>query len=108
MHDLLDDVSKVTNIQKKYLSKIFNACTFVISNTWQDAMYSNDTTATIDIGLGKLLLSLEDDNIKYKFIPSKKLEDSIRCVAKGQQNPLEFKLEETLKTRVETMYKDLL
>ena len=50
----------------------------------------------INIGIGTLLISDDQDIVKYKFIPSESLEGSINETLRTGKSPLELKLEKSL------------
>lgn len=108
MFDLIDDLSKVTGVSKKYLNKFVSAANYAICDSVKDTTLKADDTVSIDIGIGTIDICLDNEVLKYRFIPSKKLAEAVRYTVKSSRNPLEYKLEETLKTKVKTLYKDLL
>mgnify|MGYP003304975037 FL=1 len=62
----------------------------------------------MDLGIGILYIKFEGNEVKYKFIPSKKLEENISFTVLHKQSPLVFSLETALKDRIENAYKELL
>ena len=50
---------------------------------------------------------LSGDSIKYKFIPSKNLDITVKSTIINKKNTLEYILEQTLKDKVTNTYKDL-
>jgi hypothetical protein len=55
-----------------------------------------------------LYIKCEEDQIKYKFIPSKKLEENVAFTVKHGTSPVQYMVEEALKDRIETTYKNLI
>ena len=53
-------------------------------------------------------IRIEDENIKFKFIPSSKLENGIKYAITSGESPLINKVELLLKDRICNTYKDLL
>lgn len=61
----------------------------------------------INIGVGTLLISDDQDIVKYKFIPSESLEESINETLRTGKSPLELKLEKSLLNKIIKTYKDI-
>ena len=62
---------------------------------------------SIDIGIGNLVLNIDNDELKYKFIPSNKLENNIKYTLDNGHCPLIDKAEESLQTKILGVYKEL-
>ena len=61
----------------------------------------------VDIGYGTLYIKHENDELRYKFIPSKSFEKDLKEVILSGQSPLISKAEEALKDKITNTYKDL-
>lgn len=106
--NLMDDISKLTTITPhtmKKLVKMSNAC---ICHDVLDSLLSGSTETEVDIGIGKLFIRYEGDNVKYKFIPTKTLEENVCKTLTTKSSPVTCKAETELKDRVEQAYKHLL
>ena len=80
-------------------------------------VYSNDIVSKrkekeqiieLDIFEGKLYIKLEDDNVKYKFIPSKEFDKVVRDSIIKKENKLLTAVSQKLKQALVTTYKDIL
>ena len=71
------------------------------------AIDSGDNFIEVDLGFGKLSISIEENLIKYRFNPSKKLEDSIINVVVNGDNEFTFVLEKNLVQKITNIYKDM-
>lgn len=107
MINIIDDISKLTTIEVEDLNKLISKAIWCICNAVIESNMDNKSITALDVGLGKLLISNEDDVIKYKFIPSKKLEKYlVKSLTEGK-NPLKLILEKTLCSRITNAYKDI-
>ena len=105
---LVNDISSITGIQQFTLEHLVDKCNLCICHDVFESVYCRNDTCEIDIGIGILYIKLEDDMIKYKFIPSKKLEESVRTTVSTGVSPLIETVEDTLKSKVENAYNRLL
>ena len=64
--------------------------------------YSN-----INIGIGNLVVNRDEDELMFKFIPSKALESFVVDVVNGKKSPLIKELELTITKRMLKLYKEL-
>ena len=104
MISLLDDLEKLTTIPKEKLQKLCDKANWIIVDTLAE---SNDKVIDIDIGIGILQL-INNENLTYRFIPSKDLEKAIIKYFDTGNNPLQNTLEKTLADRIINVYKDIL
>lgn len=108
MNKLTSDLSMVTSISKLSLDKLVDKSIMCICHSVEETILSKECMTAVDIGLGTLYIKCEGNDIKYKFIPSKKLEENICSTVLNKESPLVYTLETTLKTRIENAYKELL
>lgn len=106
--DIINDVSTITFIDRKHLDKLVNKALYSIGDAACLFNSSEDNTLSLDIGIGTILLVYIDDSIKYKFIPSEKMEKVIISAVSENKNILINKLETNLISKIENIYKDLL
>lgn len=104
-YSVLNNSSLLSTISKADLYKVCEIEELVIGNflsNIQDA-----TSACFDIGIGKLILEWNDDDIVFNFIPSERFSD---IILKGldKDSVLTQKLEAALVTKINSAYKDLL
>lgn len=105
---LIEDLSKLTTIPIRSLDALFNKSEWIICNAVEDAKLQHEGIAKIDVGFGVLLIKIDDENVKYKFIPSTTLEANITKTINSGKNPLLSQIEDKLAAKIENTYKDLL
>lgn len=107
MINILEDISTLTSINKKALDKLSNVAIYCINDAVVESLITDNDTVKVDIGIGELWLRLENDQVKYKFIPSAKFEESIVNTITNKSNLLEISIENSLKEKITNTYKDL-
>jgi hypothetical protein len=108
MNEVIKDISKLTTINEEYLKSLVTKGEWCICSYIEDSVLKKETITKIDIGIGFLSILVEDNTIKYKFIPNKELEEAIRDTIINDKNPLKLKLEKSLVDKITKMYKEYL
>jgi hypothetical protein len=108
MKKLVEDISALTSIATNSLLNLVDLATCCISHDVLESIIEKNSTTEVDIGVGTLYIKLEGDEIKYKFIPSKKLEESVLKTVTYNLDHLVSKVESSLKKKIENTYKNLL
>lgn len=109
MTELTQDLSLLTTVPKLQLDNLFDKAMCVVCHSVKEQFDELSSEIQVDIGFGTLYIVLEDNAIKYKFIPHIKLERAIRDSIIGEENSLLTEKAETiLKERILHTYKDLL
>lgn len=103
-----NDISAITGIPKLTLETLFNRMSLCIGHAVWESTCKNDVLTDVDIGIGTLYIKLEDNNIKYKFIPSDKLNNTVQLSVKSKNSPLLTAAETSLQKKIENTYKELL
>ena len=103
----IEDVSKLTNIPKDFLDKLPPRISYSISNAIEETLIAEDGFVEYDLGFGILRLLIEDNKIKYKFVPSAELEESLLNTVRKEHNTLKSELESSLPNKVLRQYKEL-
>ena len=106
--NVVKDVSALSTIQERVILKLLDKFNYSICEAVEEAVLQEEEVVELNIGLGTLILKLSEDGIRYKFIPSQKLETSVKNTFIYRQNLLEDVLEENLVNRITNTYKDLL
>lgn len=106
--NLIKDLSKLTTIPIDSLCLLSNKAIWCICDEVEDTILNGETITTIDIGIGNILIKNEEDEVKYKFIPSKELENNIIDTTINKKNPLKIIIEKTLINKILNTYKDVL
>lgn len=108
MNKLIDDISTLTTISKNALVNLNDKAQSCICHCVCESLIEGNSLTEIDIGIGTLYIKFEGEEIKYKFIPSKKLEESVALTAQYKSSPLVYEVDVALKERIESTYKNLL
>lgn len=106
--NVVKDLSVLSTIPEKILMKLLEKVNYVVCESIEEAIIEGDEVVSLDLGIGNLVIKLSEDGIRYKFIPSKKLEENVKDTFIYRQNLLEKTLEELVVNRVTNTYKDLL
>ena len=101
------DVSTLTNIPIKLIDKIKKCEEYSIVENITELNLENNNFIDLDIGIGTLSVMVEDDKVKYKFIPSNDLQQEVLSAIKYKKNILDLKLEQSLCDKIEQTYRDL-
>lgn len=108
MVSITRDVANITAIPYATLMKVHDLETTCICHAVQETRLLNNNLTSVNIGIGTLHIKVDGNEIKYKFIPSSKLENSIAETVKTGKSPLVKQVEDTLKDRIMNVYKELL
>lgn len=108
MVNVTQDVSTLTTIPDKSLNKLLSKFIYVINDAVAEARINKQSVVDLNIGLGILSLEIGQDELKYKFVPSKNLEETLKATVLEERNLLEDALETSLVEKLTTAYKDLL
>jgi hypothetical protein len=105
--NLIENLSVLTTIPKDALDKLQEKAVWCICDSVEDAVLAGEVVFSIDVGIGQLIITDEDNTIKYKFVPSRDLEDSVRDTILNRKNPLKYHLEKSLVGKIMNTYKTI-
>lgn len=105
--DLLDDISQLTTVQRMSIDRLVNQGIVCICHDIQELKVAKSDCACINIGLGNLFISISDNEIKYRFEPSSKLESGVSNTILTGKSPVIDNIEKSLISKVNTVYKEL-
>lgn len=108
MSNLTRDVSKLTTIPYATLNKLKDIEVACIGHNVYEGVLKNEEQVTINVGIGELIVKINPEEIRYKFIPSSHLEETIRSSVVNKESPLVQKIEGKLRDKVMNVYKELL
>lgn len=108
MIDIIKDTAVLTTIPEKSLKKLIDKNIYCISEAVVEARLSDQKLLELDIGLGILYIQMDDESIRYKFVPGQKLEETVKNSFINKQNLLEDALDAALVNRLTSIYKDLI
>lgn len=106
--DLLNDLSTLTGVSKLSLQNLCEKANLAISHGVFEKLQSHEPQIEFDVGIGSLYIRLEGDSIKYKFLPSKELEETVAFTVKNKECALTNKVDKALGDRIENAYRRLL
>lgn len=105
--DLLDDISSLTTVQRVSLDRLISQANKCICHDVQELILTKNNCACIDIGLGNLFIDISENEIKYRFEPSSKLENYILNTVLTGESPIMNDIEKSLISKINTVYKEL-
>ena len=106
--DTQKELSELMCVPLAVLQRLNTNLLTVIGSHIYTSKLEDDNCLSLDIGIGQLNILVLGDSVKYKFIPSNKLEKVVKDVIVSNVDPLEKCAEEELSERILTLYKGLL
>lgn len=107
MIDIVNDLSLITTIPKTTLDRLNQKEILCICESVQESRLANESVSSMDIGIGTLHIKWDEESIKYRFVPSKALEQGIISTVVDGKNPFESAIEDTIVTKIVNTYKEL-
>lgn len=107
MKDLVKDLSTLTTIEKENLDKLVDKAMWCICSYVEEMIDAKEKFTEIDLSIGTLTISIIDNQLKFKFIPSKTLEQGVRDTIINEKSPLRLSLEKSLVNKIQNIYKEL-
>ena len=105
--DIVKDLSTITTIPVRTLDKLISQSDWCICNAIEETILSGNDTVCVDIGIGLIYMSINNNEVQYKFVPSSKLEKYVVDTVVNAKNPLTINLESTFINRILKTYKDM-
>ena len=106
--NVLQDISQITTIPLASLNRLSEKIGWCICNCVEESRLKGQDTTEVTFGFGALVISVENNEINYKFVPSKKFEKGLVETIVNKKNPLTVKLEDTFVNRIIKTYKDMM
>lgn len=106
--NLLNDLSVLTTIPEYQLNQLKLLSEQIICHNVLETLKENNDVCKIDIGIGKLIFQLSNDELVYKFIPEKNFEESIVDTILNGTDLLQDTIENRTCERMLKVYKDLI
>ena len=104
--DIIQDLTTLTTIPKSNFINISNRIIDCIAHTIYVGTTVDETSYTVDVGIGTLEITIKPEQVHYKFIPSACLTDKINSALDGEDK-LAKELEEKLTNKILKTYKDI-
>ena len=106
--NIIEDVSFLTNVSDHVLNKLINVTNYSIGHAIHESICEKEEFAMLDIGIGELHIKVEDDGVRYRFVPTKPLEDMITKTVLTKQSPIITKLDTDLQSKIDKTYRELI
>ena len=107
MTDVVNKVSKLSTVNESTLNKLLKLSIFVINDSVIESKMKNEPIVEFELGIGKLILNIDNENVQYKFIPNMSLELAVQEAVVNEKNTLQDLLEKAIIDKVTCAYKDL-
>ena len=107
MNNTIEDLSKVTTIPRVTLQKLIEQSEMCVCHDMLEQILNNENYICVDIMFGYLYINMDEDNVKFKFVPSAQFEDMIVDTINTKRSPLINAVESALSTKIMKVYKDL-
>ena len=108
MIEVVKDLATLTTIPETALGKLIPKINYIIANGVEETILKEENIVEFDIGIGTLHLLIEENSVKYKFVPSEELNKAVVGTIKDDMNPLKYVLEKALVNKITNIYKELL
>ena len=104
--NIKEDLSTLTTINESVFTKLVNKIEWCISDGVEKAIKSGENQANIDLDFGVLKIHFDNNEIKYKFVPSQKFEKILTNTIVNERNDLVLNIEESLVSKLTNTYKN--
>lgn len=106
-YNIREKIATLTTIENESLVKINNLISCCISDAVYESVLDEDSQVAVDLDYGTLTISKSNNELRYKFVPSAKLEEDIVKAIKDKNNALDSIVLEKLKNNLVSTYKEL-
>ena len=107
MTRLIEDLSKLSNIDIDILAKLFEKVGECIAQKVYEDRLKVENTTMIDLDFGVFEIKNDEGKLKIKFSPSSSLLEDLVNIEKGKSPKLIKKLEKVTVTKLLETYKSL-
>lgn len=108
MYSLQNDLKTLTNISSDVIDKLVNKILYIICDDVLDTHLNNNTVTDIDTGIGVLSICVDNNQIKYRFIPSTIVESAVKNTIVDLKSPVKERASKTLASKINEIYEELL
>ena len=108
MRSLNNDMASFIGVDKTVFDKLVKNTNYFICNYIEDAVLNNEPVCNINIGIGTLSIKMEEDSIRYNFVPSPDLEAGLVDTLENGQNFLVPIVNTKLVAQLNAIYDELL
>lgn len=104
---LITDLSAITTIPISNLEKLKKKEELCILHKVFENEIRGEEVTYMDLGYGTLYIRHLDNELRYKFVPSKSFETNLKKTIKTQKSPLIEQAEQSINEKIFTIYKEL-
>lgn len=108
MSKVIEDISALTTIPAGSLNRLVEKAMYCICNDVEEESLKGNNLTTVDLGMGDLQILVDGNDVKFRFVPSRKFEAAVRATILEGKNPLTSKVEQTLARRITEAYKSFI
>lgn len=108
MINIIKDLSILSNISEKHITRVVNHIYYIINDAIVEANLKGENIVEIDLGIGILTIELLETSVRCKFKPSDKLVDNIEKTTITNTNPLKEQLKVNVVNQMKEVYKDFI
>ena len=108
MDSIDKSLSNITTISLNSTKKFLDRFQDCICYSLQQQLKSNPDCIELDLYIGTLSIKNINDELFFKFIPSRSFENDVIKTFKTGECPLVEKIEDTLINKIKEAYKDLI
>lgn len=105
--NLTKDISALTGLTVTAINDVMSRASMCVAHSVYECTVTGENEVEIDIGIGTLVIKVCDDAVKYRFEPSKALEQSMIDVVNNKTSPLLEQANATLRERIKRTYKEI-
>ena len=106
-YNVSDKIQKLTTIDESTLKRLSD----LVANVFVDAVYesvlADDSSVEINLDFCTIKVLRSNNELRYKFVPSAKLEENIIRAIKEKKSSLDDMVLDKLKSSLLSTYKDL-
>lgn len=108
MISVVKDLSILSNISEKHLTRVINHIYYIINDAIVEANLKGLDIVEVDLGIGILIIELFETSVRCKFKPSNKLIDNVGKTMITNINPLKEQLKTNVVNQMKEVYKDFI
>lgn len=105
MYNLINDLSSLTTIPAPTLNKLGKLAAQCACNCVEESLLEGSNRTDINVGIGVLQIISSDNDLKYRFVPSKEFNAAVQATVVDRKNPLALEVEDLLVKRILDVYK---
>jgi len=101
-------LSKLSDIPEPSIEKLLGLVNGIVALSVYDNMLDNEEVTEIDLGFGTLNILSVNEGIKFRYVPSKNIQDDLTKIINGKEPSTLRKLEKYAIKQITELYKDLI